>query len=71
MGLAHTYFGSIIGIVNFWTNTFNLFIFTPRFFSCSNSALTVKAELMQEGFFPHPFICQRRFSNEEVGNRKN
>ena len=31
-----------------------------------------KAELLQEGiFFPHPFICQRRFSNEKVGNRKN
>ena len=22
-------------------------------------------------FFPHAFICQRRFSNEKVGNRKN
>ena len=22
-------------------------------------------------FFPHPFICQRRFSNEKVGNQKN
>ena len=31
-----------------------------------------KAELLQEGiFFPHPFICQRRFSNEKVGIRKN
>ena len=31
-----------------------------------------KAELLQEGiFFPYPFICQRRFSNEKVGNRKN
>ena len=31
-----------------------------------------KAELLQEGiFFPHPFICQRRFSNEKVGNQKN
>ena len=31
-----------------------------------------KAELLQEGiFFPHPFMCQRRFSNEKVGNRKN
>ena len=31
-----------------------------------------KAELLQEGiFFPHQFICQRRFSNEKVGNRKN
>ena len=30
-----------------------------------------KAELLQEGiFFPHPFICQRRFSNEKVGNLK-
>ena len=28
-----------------------------------------KAGLLQEGFFfPHPFICQRRFSNEKVGN---
>ena len=32
----------------------------------------VKAELLQEGiFFPPPIICQRRFSNEKVGNRKN
>ena len=31
-----------------------------------------KAELLQEGiFFPHPFTCQRRFSNENVGNRNN
>ena len=31
-----------------------------------------KAELLQEGiFFPRPFICHRRFSNEKVGNRKN
>ena len=31
-----------------------------------------KAELLQEGiFFPPPFICQRRFSNEKVGNQKN
>ena len=22
-------------------------------------------------FFPHSFICQRRFSNKKVGNRKN
>ena len=30
-----------------------------------------KAELLQEGiFFPHPFICQRRFSNKKVGNQK-
>ena len=30
-----------------------------------------KAELLQESiFFPHPFICQRRFSNEKVGNQK-
>ena len=28
-----------------------------------------KAELLQEGiFFPHPFICQRRFSDEKVEN---
>jgi hypothetical protein len=28
-----------------------------------------KAELLQEGiFFPRPFICRRRFSNEKVGN---
>ena len=27
---------------------------------------------LQEGiFFPHPFFCQRHFSNEKVGNRKN
>ena len=33
--------------------------------------LTIKAELLQEGiFFPHPFICQRRFTNEKVGNQK-
>jgi hypothetical protein len=32
---------------------------------------THTAELLQEGFFPHPFIRQRRFSNEKVGNRKN
>ena len=32
-----------------------------------------KAELLPEGIFsfPHPFICQRHFSNEKVGNRKN
>ena len=31
-----------------------------------------KAELLQEGiFFPHPFICQRRFSDEKAGNGKN
>ena len=31
-----------------------------------------KAELLQEGiFFSFPFICQRCFSNEKVGNRKN
>ena len=31
-----------------------------------------KAKLLQEGiFFPHPFICLRRFSNKKVGNRKN
>jgi hypothetical protein len=31
-----------------------------------------KAELLQEGiFFPHPFICQRRFNNEKFGNQKN
>ena len=30
-----------------------------------------KAELLQEGiFFPHPFICQRRFSYEKVGTQK-
>ena len=28
-----------------------------------------KAELLQGGiFFPRPYICQRRFSNEKVGN---
>ena len=29
-----------------------------------------KAELLPEGIFsfPHPFICQRHFSNEKVGN---
>ena len=28
---------------------------------------STKAELLQKGiFFPHPFICQRRFSNEKV-----
>ena len=31
----------------------------------------VKAELLQEVFFSHPFICQRCFSNEKVGNQKN
>ena len=31
-----------------------------------------KAELLQEGiFFTHPFICQRLFINEKVGNRIN
>ena len=30
-----------------------------------------KAELLQEGiFFTHQFICQRRFSNEKVGNQR-
>ena len=29
-----------------------------------------KAELQKKVFFPHPFNCQRRFSNEKVGNRK-
>ena len=30
-----------------------------------------KAELLQESiFFPRPFICHRRFSNEKVGNQK-
>ena len=29
--------------------------------------LFVKSELLQEGiFFPHPFICQRRFRSEKV-----
>ena len=29
-----------------------------------------KAKLLQEDFFfHHTFICQRRFSNEKVGNR--
>ena len=32
----------------------------------------VKAKLQKEGiFFPHPFICQRHFINEKVGNRRN
>ena len=27
----------------------------------------LKAELLQEGiFFPHPIICQRRFSNKNL-----
>ena len=37
-----------------------------------SSIKIVRAELLQEGiFYPHPFICQRRFSDEKVGNRKN
>ncbi len=36
------------------------------------SEVQVKAELLQEGiFFPHPFICTSRFSNEKVRNQKN
>ena len=27
-----------------------------------------KAELLQEGICPHPFICQRHFINKKVGN---
>ena len=39
--------------------------------SLDNITIT-KAELLQEGiFFSHRFICQRRFSNEKAGNRKN
>ena len=33
--------------------------------------ISPKAELLQEGiFFPHPFICLRRLSNENIGNQK-
>ena len=35
------------------------------------SMVDPKAELLQDGIFcPHPFICQRRFTNEKVGNQK-
>ena len=36
--------------------------------TCKN---LTKAELLQEDILRHLFICQRRFSNEKVGNRKN
>ena len=45
---------------------------SPEFFQIQmNKFVFAKAELLQEGIFFHPFICQRRFSNEKVGNRKN
>ena len=28
----------------------------------------LKLNYCKKLFFPHPFICQRRFSNEKVGN---
>ena len=37
----------------------------------SSSPKKYKAKLQKEGFFPHPFICQRHFINEKVGNRRN
>ena len=33
--------------------------------------LTVKAELLQEGIFPHPFIFQNNSINETVENGRN
>ena len=35
--------------------------------TCKN---LTKAELLQEDILRHLFICQRRFSNEKVGNWK-
>ena len=42
---------------------------TLLFYKIFKNEVQTKAELLQEGiFFPHPFICQERFSNEKVGN---
>ena len=33
-------------------------------------AVCLKLNYCKKVFFPHPFICQRRFCNEKVGNQK-
>ena len=43
-----------------------------QFFLASHTLKIQLAELLQGGiFFPHPFICTSRFSNEKVRNQKN
>ena len=51
----------------------NLMTILPTKEQFSNLNLLIKditkAELLQQDiFFTHPFICQRRFINEKVGN---
>ena len=52
------------------TRHFTVFIVTEDSWSHLMNSYILKLNSWKKVFFPHPFICQRSFSDEKVGDQK-